>query len=289
MSEQIFEKQFANLIMPVFRARAAFQGAFGDLQVRDGVSESDTMFEVKTNDMPVVFGKYNTDENVAFKDGTANSSRFGKLTEIKYTNKQVPYDDTWAFHEGFDKFTVNADLLSAVADRLDLQAQEKTRLLNALFGKKLVAAAKQDLGTISDVVKTFGEAAKAYTDLEVTVPIRAYLSPEVYNEIVDATLTTSAKGSSVNIDTNGVVRLKGFAVEETPTQYMQGKGIIFAPDDIGKAFLGISTARTIDAIDFDGTALQGAGKYGAWIPETNAPAIFTAGTLGASGSTGKSK
>ncbi|CAK8054122.1 phage capsid protein [Eupransor demetentiae] len=281
-NEQIFDKQFAGLIVPVFRSLSAFQPAFGDLQTIDGVTDNATMFSIKSTDLPAELGKYSTDANTAFGNGSDNSNRFGKLKEVIYKNTDVPYDDTWAIREGLDRFTVNAELNQAVADRLDLQAQAKVRLFNNLFGKKLTDNADKDLGSASDVVKVFGKASQEYTDMEITVPVRAYVDPETYNAIVDASATTTAKNSATNIDTNGVVMLKGIRVTEVPTQYMQGAKVIFAPDNVGRAFLGINIVRTIDATNFAGVELQGAGKYGAWISDNNKKAILTAGKSGSS-------
>lgn len=289
---QIFDTNFSDIVQGVFQAQSAFQPAFGEMQVKDGVSVEDTMFTVKATDIPVVLGSYSTDANTAFGDGTANSSRFGKMQEIIYKKKDVPYDGTWAIHEGFDSFTVNANLQAAVADRLDLQAQEKIRLFDHLFGQKLVSAAAKDLGKVDDVVKLFGNAAKEYTNMEVNVPIRAYVSPDTYNAIVDSPVVTSYKNSAVNIDENGILRLKGMLVTEVPDQYMNGAQVIFSPDNIGRGFLGIDVVRTIDAQQFNGSELQGAGKYGAWIADQNKPAILTAGytaptTSGSSTTSGK--
>ncbi|MGQ2227199.1 phage capsid protein, partial [Fructobacillus fructosus] len=100
------------------------------------------------------------------------------------------------------------------AERLDLQSQAKVRLFNALFGKKLTESASDDLGSVSDVVKLFGKASQTYTDMEIMTPVRAYVDPETYNAIVDAPATTTAKNSATNIDTNGVVMLKGIRVTQ---------------------------------------------------------------------------
>ncbi|MGQ2227174.1 phage capsid protein, partial [Fructobacillus fructosus] len=97
-----------------------------------------------------------------------------------------------------------------------------------------------------------------------------------------------AKNSATNIDTNGVVMLKGIRVTQVPTQYMNGAKVIFTPDNIGRAFLGINIVRTIESTDFAGVELQGAGKYGVWVSDLNKKAILTAGMAkGSSASTGK--
>lgn len=277
MSEQLYTKQFMQLIQAVFRAQSAFQPTFGDMQAIDGITNNTTMFSVKTNDLPVVIGEYDTDANTAFGTGTSNSSRFGELKEVIYTDKDVPYAGTWAIHEGLDRFTVNADMNQAVADRLDLQAQAKIRKFNTLYGKTLVDSASGDLGAVSDVVALFAKADVTFTNLEITVPVRAYVTADVYNAIVDSNLATTAKNSSVNIDTNNYMEFKGFAITKVPDQYMSGAQVIFVPDNIARAFVGIEVVRTVEAINFNGVEMQGAGKYGLYIGEENKKAIYTAG------------
>ena len=281
MATQLFSDRFVGLLPAVFKAQAAFTGVFGDLQAVDGISDSDTAMRVKTNDLPVVLGTYSTDPNVAFGTGTANSSRFGQMKEIIYKDVAVPYSDPWNFHEGLDRFTVNANLDAAVADRLNTEAQAEVRKLNLQLGTYLVSKAAADLGSVDDVVALFDKADEQMTELEVNVPVSAYVSPDVYNKIIDNTLTTTGKKSSVNIDTNGVVEFKGFKVYKVASKYLAGAGktvkAIFAPDGVGRAFMGISTLRAIEAIDFDGIELQGAGKVGQYISDENLKAVFTAG------------
>lgn len=281
MDAQLFSDRFVGLLPNVFRAQAAFAGVFGDLQAVDGVSDSDTALRVKTNDLPTVVGAYSTDANVAFGTGTANSSRFGEMKEVIYKDIAVPYSAPWAIHEGLDRFTVNADLQAAVADRLDQAAQAEVRALNAQLGAYLVSNAAADLGSVDDVVALFDTADERMTELEVNVPMSAYVAPDVYNKIIDNTLTTTGKRSSVNIDTNGVVEFKGFKVYKVAAKYLKNGDktvkAVFAPDGVGRAFAGISTLRTIEAIDFDGIELQGAGKVGQYISDENLKAVFTAG------------
>lgn len=281
MATQLFADKFVRLLPAVFQAQAAFTGVFGDLQAVDGVSDSDTAMRVKTNDLPVVLGTYSTDPNVAFGTGTANSSRFGQMTEVIYKDVAVPYAEPWALHRGLDRFTVNADLDNAVSTELERAAQAEVRKLNAQLGAYLVSKAAADLGSVDDVVALFDKADEQMTELEVNVPVSAYVAPEVYNKIVNNTLTTTGKRSSVNIDANGVVEFKGFKVYKVAAKYLAGAGktveAIFAPDGVGRAFAGISTLRAIEAIDFDGIELQGAGKTGQYISDENLKAVFTAG------------
>ncbi|WP_273958260.1 phage capsid protein [Lacticaseibacillus paracasei] len=275
---RLYQKQFIGLMQTVFGVQSTFTPTFGALQALDGIQNNAIAFSVKANDVPVAVGAYNTDQNVAFGTGTSKSNRFGPMQEIIYGDIDVPYSFGWSFNEGIDQLTVNNDLNAAVADRLNLQAQAKTRLFNSKLGAYLVASAAADLGAVDDVNKVFEAASERYTDLEVVVPVRAYVTAEVYNAIIDHQLVTSAKGSAVNIDENGIVRFRDIIVTKTPTRYMDGKSIIFAPDNVGRAFTGINVVRTIQSENFAGVALQGAGKAGQWISDDNRQAIFTAGT-----------
>lgn len=275
---RLYQKQFIGLMQTVFGVQSTFTPTFGALQAIDGVQNNAIAFSVKANDVPVAVGTYNTDPNVAFGTGTSKSNRFGPMQEIIYGDIDVPYSFGWSFNEGIDQLTVNNDLNAAVADRLNLQAQAKTRMFNSKLGAYLVASAAADLGAVDDVNKVFEAASERYTDLEVVVPVRAYVTAEVYNAIIDHQLVTSSKGSAVNIDENGIVRFRDIIVTKTPTRYMAGKAIIFSPDNIGRAFTGINVVRTIQSENFAGVALQGAGKAGQWISDDNRQAIFTAGT-----------
>lgn len=275
---RLYQKQFIGLMQTVFGVQSTFTPTFGALQALDGIQNNAIAFSVKANDVPVAVGTYNTDPNVAFGTGTSKSNRFGPMQEIIYGDIDVPYSFGWSFNEGIDQLTVNNDLNAAVADRLNLQAQAKTRLFNSKLGAYLVSSAAADLGAVDDVNKVFEAASERYTDLEVVVPVRAYVTAEVYNAIIDHQLVTSSKGSAVNIDENGIMRFRDIIITKTPTRYMAGKSIIFAPDNIGRAFTGINVVRTIQSENFAGVALQGAGKAGQWISDDNRQAIFTAGT-----------
>ena len=132
------------------------------------------------------------------------------------------------------------------------------------------------MGAVDDVNVMFETASAKYTNLEVVVPVRAYVTADVYNAIIDHNLVTSQKGSAVNIDENGIVRFRDIIITKVPEKYMQGKAIMFVPDNIGRAFTGIVTTRTIESEDFDGVALQGAGKAGSFILDDNKAAIFSA-------------
>lgn len=272
---RVYSKQFLQLLSTVYQSQSVFMPTFGALQALDGVSNNAVAFSVKTNSMAVVVGEYSTDANTAFGTGTSKSSRFGDMKEVIYTDTDVPYTASWAIHEGLDQMTVNNDLDAAVADRLNLQAQAKTRLFNVAMGKAL-STAGTDLGQATDINALFEKAVEKYTDLEVIAPVRAYVTATVYNDIIDLANVTTAKNSAVNIDTNGMVSFRGIAITKVPTQYMGGKAVIFAPDNIARLFTGINITRTIQAIDFAGVELQGAGKYGTFILDDNKKAIFTA-------------
>lgn len=274
-----YELEFKELIQAVFGVQAYFRDMFvGDLEALDGVKESDTAFTVKTSDIPVVINKYSKDKDVAFGKGTGNSSRFGERTEITYVDEDVPYTHEWAFHEGIDYHKVNNDVESAVYDRLELQAIAKIELFNAWHGDYITQnAGKQvKITTLNEasVIKAFNDLNKYFTDIGARGTRKAKVCPDVYAIIQDCTLTTSSKKSSVNIDNGDVLRFKGFDIEEVPTQlFAENEYIKAYIAGIGKCFTGINTARTIESEDFDGLALQGAGKAGEYVPEVNKKAI----------------
>lgn len=274
-----YEKQYAGILQTVFGVKSAFTGALSAIQVLDGVQENAKAFSVKTNNTPVVIGTYKTGENDGgFGDGSGANSRFGDLTEIKYENTDVEYDYTLTIHEGLDRYTVNNDLNAAVADRLKLQSEAQTRQMNTKIGKFLSDAAGQTEAladfTEEQVKALFNKVSAYYINTEVTAPVAIYLRPELYNAIIDMTANTSAKGSSVSIDNNGLARYKGFALVETPAQYFQeGTLAVFSPNGIVIPFVGISTARTIEATEFDGVKLQAAAKGGTYILDDNKKAV----------------
>jgi len=273
-----YEKQYRDMLATVFGVNAAFANALSPIQILDGVQENATAFSVKTNGTPVVMGEYSTDANDGGFGTGAGKSRFGELKEIKYTNTDVPYDYTLAIHEGIDRYTVNNDLNVAVADRLKLNAEAQTREMNKRIGKFLSTAAGKT-EALTDMqeatVRTLVNKIKAYySNNEVTAPVTLYLRTELFNAIVDMTANTSAKGSSVSIDENGLAKYKGFVLAETPEQYFEsGDVAYFVPDGTIIPFVGISTARTVEAEDFDGVKLQAAAKGGTYALEDNKKAI----------------
>ena len=275
-----YQLDFKKLLSAVFKKNSYFADFFGgSIEALDGVQENETAFYVKTSDIPCVFGSgYNKDAATAFGAGTGNSSRFGERTEIVYSNTPVNYSWGWNFHEGIDRHTVNNDFNAAVADRLELQARAKTQLFNAKHGAFISASAghSEALADYSAdaVLALFNKLSKYYTDLEVVGELKAKVTPDLYNAIVDHPLMTSAKGSSANIDNNGVARFKDFAIEKIPSSmFAEGECCYTYVAGVGKAFTGINTARTIESEDFDGVALQGAGKAGEYILPDNKKAV----------------
>lgn len=280
LAARSYQKQFRELLQAVFRTQAYFRDFFGgEIEALDGVQHNENAFYVKTSDIPVVVGtEYNKGENVAFGTGTGDSTRFGPRTEIIYTDTPVPYTWEWVYHEGIDRHTVNNDLQSAIADRLDLQAQAKIKKFNAQHGEFIsdIAGHSEDLASYSenDVLELFNELSKYYVNIEAVGTKAAKVNAELYNAIVDHPLTTTAKSSSANIDQNGIVSFKGFLIEEIPDALLQQDEVAYTYiRGVGKAFTGINTARTIESEDFDGLALQGAGKAGEFILEDNKKAV----------------
>lgn len=282
-----YQKEFKGLLQAVFKKQGYFTDFFnGGIEALDGVQHNETAFYVKTSDIPVVFGEgYNEDAAVAMGAGTANTSRFGQRTEIIYTDTPVNYTWGWNFHEGIDRHTVNNGFDVAVADRLDLQAQAKTRMFNTKHSAFIASSAGETKTlaayTNEDVLALFNELSKYFINIHAVGEKVAKVNADLYNAIVDHALTTTGKGSAANIDTNGIVKFKGFTIEEIPEDVMQEGVVAYAYiKGVGKAFTGITTTRTIESEDFDGVALQGAGKAGEYIPEDNKKAVVKV-TLGA--------
>lgn len=275
-----YQPEFKKLLQAVFKKNSYFADFFGGgIEALDGVQHNRKAFSVKTSDIPVVVGEaYNKDANTAFGEGTGSTSRFGNRTEIIYTDADVEYTWEWKFHEGIDKHTVNNDFDSAVADRLELQARAKTQKFNAKHGAFIAASAghSENLAdyTADKVLELFNKLSKYYTDIEAIGELKAKVTPDLYNAIVDHPLMTSAKGSSANIDTNGVTRFKDFVIEKIPSSmFAEGTCCYTYIAGVGKAFTGINTTRTINSEDFDGVALQGAGKAGEYILPANKVAV----------------
>jgi len=278
-SARNYELQFKELLQAVFQKQAFFRDFFGgQIEALDGVQHNETAFHVKTSDIPVVVGTYDKGANTAFGTGTGNSTRFGPRTEIVYTNTPVPYTWEWSYHEGIDRHTVNNDFNAAVADRLDLQAQAKIAKFNASHSAFISSSAGETkvLADYSNdaVLKLFNDLAKYYINIQAVGVKVANVNTDLYNAIVDHPLMTTAKNSSANIDTNSVIRFKDFIINETPDAMFQSGEVAYTYiQGVGKAFTGINTARTIESEDFDGVALQGAGKAGEFILDDNKKAV----------------
>lgn len=287
-SVRTYQKDFKALLQAVFKKQSYFADFFGGgIEALDGVQHNETAFYVKTSDIPVVFGDgYNTDAATAFGAGTSNSSRFGERTEIVYVDTPVPYSWEWVFHEGIDRHTVNNNFDVAVADRLDLQAQAKTQKFNAQHSKFIAESAGKEMSlaeyTDAAVLALFNELSKYFINIHAVGEKVAKVNADLYNAIVDHALTTTGKGSAANIDSNGIVKFKGFIIEEIPDDVMQENCVAYAYiRGVAKAFTGINTARTVESEDFDGVALQGAGKAGEYIPVDNKKAVVKVTGAGA--------
>ena len=275
-----YQLEFKELLQAVFGKQAYFADFFGGgVEALDGVQENETAFYVKTSDIPVVVGTgYNKDANTAFGTGTGKSNRFGERTEVIYTNTPVNYTWGWNFHEGIDRHTVNNNLDAAVADRLELQAIEKTQIFNAHHGAFISGSAGKTVAlagyTADAVLALFNELSKYFNNIKAIGTRKVKVTSDLYNAIVDHPLMTSAKGSSANIDENGVAKFKGFIIEEVPDEmFAEGECCYAYIAGVGRAFTGINTARTIESEDFDGVALQGAGKAGEYILPDNKKAV----------------
>mgnify|MGYP001161893841 CR=1 FL=1 len=282
-----YSKQFKELLQAVFRTQAYFRDFFGgEIEAIDGVQHNETAFYVKTSDIPVVVGsEYNKDPNVGFGTGTGNSTRFGPRTEIIYTDTPVPYRWEWVYHEGIDRHTVNNDFQAAIADRLDLQAQAKTKEFNRRHSEFISNSAGEvkELADYTDesVTALFDELYAHYLDNEVQGTKVARVNAQLYNVIVNGGLAVKEKGSSVGIDRNEVYMFKDFVIDPLPAHLFQDGEVAYTYiPGIAKAFTGINTARTIESEDFDGVALQGAGKAGEFILEDNKTAVVKVTLLG---------
>lgn len=283
MAIKIFTKQYAGLLANVFEKRQHFLNTFGGkLQVQDGITNKDSFIDLKISDTDVVIQKYDMGENVAFGTGTGTTNRFGQRKEIKSVDKQVPYEEPLAIHEGVDNFTVNDNAEEVVQERAALHAEAWVEQMNGFLSKALSDAAHKTLTgklTEEDVVKTFNEASKIFVNNKVSKDVArvAYVTSDVYNFIVDAKLVSTGKGSTVNIDDNEYLKFKGFILDELADEYFQkGENIIFAADNVGVAGVGIEIYRMLDSEDFAGVAIQSAGKFGKYIPEKNQKAVVKA-------------
>lgn len=266
--------EFKKLLPVVIKKLSYFSDFFGgSVEALDGVQENETAFYVKTSDIPIVVGE-GYKEDVALGEG----SRFGAMTEVKYSNTPVNYSWGYNWHEGIDRYTVNNNMDAAIADRLELQARAKTNKFNVKHSEFIAANAGHSeqltAYTSEAILALFNALAKYFTNIGAQGERKAKVNPDLYNAIVDHALTTTAKGSAANIDTNGIVKFKGFTIEQIPEDvFAEGTCCYAYIPNVGRAFTGITTARTINAIDFDGVAFQGAGKAGEYILPANKKAV----------------
>nr|DAU82962.1 MAG TPA: major capsid protein [Caudoviricetes sp.] len=283
MAEKKYTMQFAGIVADIFETRQHFFRTFGgSLQTAAGAEYDKDFLKLKISDTDVVIQDYSTDPNVAFESGTANSSRFGPRHEVKSTDATVGYDKPLSLHEGIDNFTVNDNASQVLAERTGLHAIEWIEQLNVYMSKLLSKNAGKTLTTSlteDAVTNLFYKARKEFVNMKVAKNITwmAYVTPELYNLLIDSKLATTAKNSSANIDEQEIYKFKGFVLEELPEEYFQkGDVAIFVPDNIGVVGIGLQTYRILDATDFYGVTIQGAGQTASYIPEKNKKAIIKA-------------
>ncbi len=283
MAIKIFTAQYTGLLADVFKKKQHFLNTFGgNLQVVDGITNSDEFMKLKVSDTDVVIQKYDVGENVGFGTGTGNSNRFGNRKEIKSIDATVKYEAPLAIHEGVDNMTVNDNADQVIEERAGLHAEAWTEELNKLLGKAISDNASETLTGVlkeDDVIKAFNDAHKKFINNKVTndIPWTAYVNADVYSIIVDSKLATTAKHSAADVDNNNILKFKGFNVIELADEYFQkDEQIYFAADNVGVVGVGVEVYRVLDSEDFAGVAIQSAAKYGKYIPEKNKKAILKA-------------
>lgn len=276
---RIYTPQYTKVLSTIFGVQKAFAGALAPIQTLDGIQHNTKAFMVKTNNTPVVVGTYNADSTKVFGAGTGLGSRFGELKEVVYQDTEVNYDYTLAIHEGLDRFHVNNDIDVAVADRLRLHSEAQTREMNKKIGKFLStnAGETKELAKLDEasIQKLFNQVNAYVTNTEINAPIKCYIRVQVYNAIIDMASTNKSKGSNINLDSNGLLKYKNIELIVVPEQYFENNVVaIFSPDGIVIPFIGIETARTVEAEDFDGVKLQAAAKGGTFVLDDNKKAII---------------
>lgn len=284
MAIKIYTKNYVGMFPKIFSKKARFLEAVGGtVQVLDGIRDSDEYLNLKvSSDVEAVLQAYSTDENTAFGTGTSNGNRFGNRTEIKSVNKQVKFDSPLAIHEGIDSFTVNDVPEEVVAERLAKHAEAWTEKISQIVSKLLSdSASKNYTGSLNEenLIKVFNNAHKDFVNNGVNKDLMwvAYVNTDVYNTLVDAKLTTTAKQSGANVDDNILQKFKGFTLVEVPDAYFQtGEQIVFTVYGVAQVGLGVQISRTMDSESFAGIVLQAAGKPAKYIPETNVKAVAKA-------------
>lgn len=284
MATKIYTKEFAKVLNDIYEVQQHFMEPFGGkLQVVDGIKSSDDFMSLKISDVEVTIQDYDTGENVAFGTGTGNSTRFGERKEIKSIDKSIKFEAPLAIHEGVDSVTVNDNVDEVIAERTPAHAEAWVERVNGLLSKALSANAGKTLKATElskdGVIAAFDEASKEFTNNKVSKKLAryAYVTPDVYNILVNNDLITTDKNSNVNIDTNELNMFKRFVVKEVADEYFQtGESVYFAAQNVGVAGVGLEIYRILDSEDFAGVAIQAAAKYGKYIPEKNKKAILKA-------------
>ena len=283
MAIKLYTKQYAGIVPDLFESRTHFLRSFGGtVQVHADAEYNDKFLTLKTTDTDVTIQAYDTGAAVAFGAGTGNTTRFGPRHEVKSVDTTVEWETPLAIHDGIDRFTVNDIPQQVVAERLALHGVAWAEHVDAMLGKALSDNASKTLtGDLTEegVVKAFVEARKAFVNNKVSRNVAwvAYVNTDVFNLLVDSKLATTSKNSSANIDNQTLYAFKGFLLQEIQDDAFQvGEQIYFAADNVGVVGIGIEVARVLDSEDFNGVALQGAGKYGKYIPVKNQKAILKA-------------
>ena len=283
MAIKLYTKQYAGIVPDLFESRTHFLRSFGGtVQVHADAEYNDKFLTLKTTDTDVTIQAYSTDENVGFGTGTGSTSRFGERHEVKSVDTTVEWETPLAIHDGIDRFTVNDIPEQVVAERLALHGAAWAEHVDGMLGKALSDNASETLtGELTEegVVQAFTDARKKFVNNKVSRNVAwvAYVNTDVFNLLVDSKLATTAKNSSANIDNQTLYAFKGFLLQEIQDDAFQtGEQIYFAADGVGVVGIGIEVTRVLDSEDFNGVALQGAGKYGKYIPTKNQKAILKA-------------
>ena len=283
MAIKLYTKQYAGIVPDLFESRTHFLRSFGGtVQVHADAEYNDKFLTLKTTDTDVTIQAYNTGANVAFGTGTGSTSRFGERHEVKSVDTTVEWETPLAIHDGIDRFTVNDIPEQVVAERLALHGAAWAEHVDGMLGKALSDNASETLtGELTEegVVQAFTDARKKFVNNKVSRNVAwvAYVNTDVFNLLVDSKLATTAKNSSANIDNQTLYAFKGFLLQEIQDDAFQvGEQIYFAADGVGVVGIGIEVTRVLDSEDFNGVALQGAGKYGKYIPTKNQKAILKA-------------
>ena len=283
MAIKLYTKQYAGIVPDLFESRTHFLRSFGGtVQVHADAEYNDKFLTLKTTDTDVTIQAYSTEANVGFGTGTGSTSRFGERHEVKSVDTTVEWETPLAIHDGIDRFTVNDIPEQVVAERLALHGAAWAEHVDGMLGKALSDNASETLtGELTEegVVQAFTDARKKFVNNKVSRNVAwvAYVNTDVFNLLVDSKLATTAKNSSANIDNQTLYAFKGFLLQEIQDDAFQvGEQIYFAADGVGVVGIGIEVTRVLDSEDFNGVALQGAGKYGKYIPTKNQKAILKA-------------